>query len=89
MKKITVLVFLLLAVSYTVLAQESNNTQIPDKSLKLRFYDFNDLIIDGKIKKPQVLWSTAKQKVKFDNLLKLKKDFLPNVNETKKDPKLR
>ena len=56
---------------------------------KVKFYNFDDLLIDGKIKKPQVLWTDVKQKVKFEKLLKLKKDMLPLLEKTKKDPSLR
>lgn len=59
------------------------------ESKKVKFYNFDDLLIDGKIKKPQVLWTDARQKVKFERLLKLRKDFLPKLKNTKKDPCLR
>ena len=59
------------------------------KQSRVKFYNFDDLLINGKIKKPQILYIDQKQKVKFNKLLKLKKDFLPKVIETKKDPSLR
>jgi len=57
-------------------------------STKTKFYNFDDLLINGKIKKPQVLWTDARQKVRFERLLKLKKDFIPKLKQTKKDPAL-
>tara|TARA_A100001015_G_C14609542_1_gene563663 strand:+ start:391 stop:597 length:207 start_codon:yes stop_codon:yes gene_type:complete len=54
-----------------------------------KFYNFDDLLIDGKVKKPQVLYTDARQKVKFERLLKLRKDFLPKLEATKKDQALR
>ena len=54
-----------------------------------KFYNFDDLLIDGKVKKPQVLYTDARQKVKFERLLKLKKDFLPKLKQTQRDPSLR
>jgi hypothetical protein len=56
---------------------------------KTKFYNFDDLLIDGKVKKPQVLYTDARQKVKFGRLLKLKKDFLPKLKNSAKDPTLR
>lgn len=56
---------------------------------KTKFYNFDDLLIDGQYKKPQVLYTDARQKVKFERLLKLKKDFLPKLKETAKDFSLR
>jgi hypothetical protein len=52
---------------------------------KSKFYDFNDQVIDGEIKKPTTLFTDARQKVKFDRLLKLKKTFLPAILDTSKE----
>jgi len=56
---------------------------------KTKFYDFDDLLINGKVRKPQVLYTDARQKVKFERLLKLKKDFIPKLTRSSKDPSLR
>ena len=37
--------------------------------VKSKFYDFNDQIIDGQIKKPTTLYTDARDKVKFDRLI--------------------
>ena len=55
------------------------------KPPKSKFYDFNEQIIDGEIKKPTSLYTDARQKVKFDRLLKLKKSFLPDLLKTAKE----
>ena len=57
--------------------------------VKTKFYDFNDMLIEGAYKKPQVLYTDARQKAKFDRLLKLKRDFLPQLRSTAKDSTLR
>jgi hypothetical protein len=59
------------------------------RSIKTKFYNFDDLLINGEYKKPQVLYTDARQKVKFERLLKLKKDFLPKLKNTQRDPALR
>ena len=56
------------------------------KSPKAKFYDFSEQLIDGDIKKPTALYTDARQKVKFDRLLSLKKSFLPALLDTSKDP---
>ena len=61
----------------------------PKSKVKVKFYNFDDLLIDGQYKKPQLLYTDAKQKVRFERLLKLKKDFLPKLKETRVDPVLR
>lgn len=60
-----------------------------NKGTKTKFYNFDDLLINGEYKKPQVLYIDKKQKVKFEKLLKLKKNFLPKLKNTQKDPSLR
>ncbi len=60
-----------------------------DGDVKTKFYNFDDLLIDGQYKKPQMLYTDARQKVKFERLLKLKKDFLPKLKSTAKDASLR
>ena len=52
---------------------------------KSKFYDFNNQLIDGKINMPTMLYADARQKVKFDRLIKLKKSFLPKLYETAKE----
>ena len=56
---------------------------------KTKFYDFDDLLINGEYKKPQVMYTDTQAKVKFERLLKLKKDFLPKLRNTQRDPALR
>ena len=68
-----------------MVAQEAS----PGGEAKTKFYNFDDLLIDGQYKKPQVLYTDARQKVKFERLLKLKKDFLPKLKSTAKDATLR
>ena len=56
---------------------------------KTKFYNFDELLINGEYKKPQILYTDSRQKVRFERLLKLKKDFLPKLKSTQKDPSLR
>ena len=67
----------------------SFTSAIAKPGVKTKFYNFDDLLIDGKVKKPQLLYTDAKQKVKFERLLQLKKSFLPKLLETKKDAVLK
>ena len=55
-------------------------------STKSKFYDFSDQLIDGEIKRPTTLYMDTRQEVKFQRLLKLKRDFLgPYINKTARD----
>ena len=52
---------------------------------KAKFYDFQDQIIDGEIKKPITLYTDARHKVKFERLLRLKKSFMNKLFDTSKE----
>jgi hypothetical protein len=83
MKYLMLIAALMLTVGSTqAIAQDGGD-------VKTKFYNFDDLLIDGQYKKPQVLYTDARQKVKFERLLKLKKDFLPKLKATAKDATLR
>jgi hypothetical protein len=69
-----VFVFIILNMTAIVLAQPRS-----------KFYDFNEQLIDGEIKKPTTLYTDAREKVKFDRLLRLKKSFLPDLFDTAKE----
>ena len=49
---------------------------------KSKFYDFSEQLIDGEIKKPTTLYTDARESVRFDRLLKLKKSFLRPLFDT-------
>ena len=51
----------------------------------VRFYNFDEILINGDYKKPQVLYTDTKQKIKFQRLLKLKKSFIHKLKDTSKD----
>ena len=67
---------------FLLLSQESEAQNNPPRS---KFYDFNEQIIDGEIKKPTALYTNSRQKVKFDRLLKLKKSFIPELMKSSKE----
>ena len=62
-----------------------NTSTAISKQPKSKFYDFSEQIIDGEIKKPITLYTHARDKVKFDRLMKLKKSFLPKLFDTAKE----
>ena len=62
-----------------------NSTATTAKQPKSKFYDFNEQIIDGEVKKPTTLYLDSRAQVKFNRLLKLKKSFLPKLFDTAKE----
>ena len=58
-------------------------------SPKTKFYDFDDLLINGEYKKPQIMYNDTQAKIKFERLLKLKKNFINKLRNSKRDASLR
>jgi hypothetical protein len=80
----------LVLVAGAALAQEKPAAGSADaKGVKEKFYNFDDLLIDGEYKKPNALLFTARDKVKFERLLKLRKSFIPVILTSDKERALR
>ena len=50
--------------------------------LKSKFYDFSDQLIDGEVKRPTALYMDTRQEVKFQRLLRLKRTFDRELQNT-------
>lgn len=59
------------------------------KGDQTRFYDFDDLLIDGEFRKPATLYTRALKSPRFDRLLRLQKSFLDQLGRSTQDPGLR
>lgn len=57
----------------------------PDAKSRTKFYNFDDMLIDGEIKKPTGLYTDVRARVRFERLLKLKKSFLGPLFDSAKD----
>ena len=57
----------------------------PDTKSRAKFYDFDDMLIDGEIKKPTTLYTDVRSRVKFERLLRLKKSFLGPLFDTARE----
>ena len=79
----------MLALAFAFAVATPGEALAKKKGVKAKFYDFSDTVIDGETKKPTDLYIDAKQKVKFDRLLKLKKSFLNSMMKTSKESVLR
>lgn len=60
-------------------------TNVIAGSPRAKFYDFNDQLIDGEIKKPSTLYTDARERVKFNRLLRLKKSFMKELFSSSKE----
>jgi len=78
-----ILFFILMFILWIVLISAASPANA--KSPRSKFYDFNEQLIDGEVKKPTTLYTDARERVKFERLLKLKKSFLPQLYNTAKE----
>ena len=81
----TVLVAIVIALfSLSAFAQDGG-----DGGTKSKFYDFDDMLVDGELKTPDIHRSEARGQAKFKRLLDLKKSFLPKVQESTEEDALK
>lgn len=59
-----------------------------DGEVRSRFYDFDNMLIDGEFKAPDLLKARAREKAEFQRLLDLKKSFLPKIQESTEENSL-
>ena len=53
-----------------------------DNKARVKFYNFDQMLIDGEVKKPTGLLTDTKQAVKFDRLLTMKRSFIDKLIQT-------
>ena len=63
----------------------SNAAHASPPEERAKFYDFSDQLIDGEIRRPTALYTDARDRAKFERLLRLKKSFLPDLFETSQE----
>jgi len=52
---------------------------------RAKFYDFSEQLIDGEIRRPTTLYTDVRQQVKFQRLLRLKRDFHRDLMKTARE----
>ena len=72
----------LMLFSANAFAQDSGETT------RSKFYDFNDMLVDGRLKTPDLMKTDARGKAKFNRLLQLKKSFIPKIRESTEEAAL-
>lgn len=52
-----------------------------DGDVETRFYDFNDMLIDGELQRPEGMFATERGSARFDSLLDLNASFVDEIEE--------
>ncbi len=96
--KRTALVLLVLALAAPAAAQDKpGKPSAPTESKetkrrggdKTKFYDFDELLIDGQLRSPNAYFGSARQRMRWSRLLRLRKSFVSLLLSTDKFPILR
>ena len=75
-----VIIVILMLIGSSVSAQNTS------KETRVKFYDFDEMLVDGKIKKPIGLLMNAKKNVKFNMLINNdKRSFIKELENTAKE----
>lgn len=85
MKKLTCFFLAALMMPVGAIAQDDGATE----PVKVQFIPMGELGITGQNVKPQLKWMDARSRAKFERLLELKKNFLPEIEQTGRDISLR
>jgi hypothetical protein len=83
LKRITV-AFIIGALVYGLIGIANAMAQKP--SPRSKFYNFDEQMIDGQVRKPTYLYINTRDKAKFERLLSLKKSFMRKLFDTSKNP---
>ena len=87
MKKVLMILMASLAIAAlgsNAVAQDTEDDGIPTK-----LYKMGGEVIDGEIKRPNVVFFNVNERVKFERLLSLRNSFLPKVRASAESEVLR
>lgn len=91
MMKFVLLVLTLFITASIASAQDATVTPKPGASKsgsgekKTTSINFDDELVEGEVKKPELLYLLQKKQFNFKRLIKLRENFLPEMNRTAED----
>lgn len=72
---------LIIALSLSLKAQDSKSSS----SKKTTSINFEDELVEGEVKKPELMYLLQKKQFNFKKLIKLRENFIPEMNRTAED----
>ncbi len=84
MKRSLAVILVSVSLSASAWAAEAKVIQEADKTVfkKKTVIDFNDVTLEGELTKPEGSYLLQKKRTKFGNLIKLRNDFLPELQKS-------
>lgn len=77
---------LLIALSFVLIS--ANAFAQDEGETRSKFYNFDDMLVDGQLKTPDLMKTEARGQAQFERLLNLKKSFLPKIKESTEEAAL-
>ena len=77
-----IIALVFVASSATAFAQDEGGGE------RTKFYNFDDMLVDGQLKTPDMIKNQARGKAQFKRLLNLKKSFMPRIKESTEEAAL-
>jgi hypothetical protein len=68
---------------------EETKSKTKRRADKEQFYDFDDMLIGGEAHGPTAFFGSARQRMRWGRLLRLRKSFIPTLLSTDKYPALK
>lgn len=69
-------------------AQDAEGGDGAGGEVETRFYDFNDMLIDGEFMRPEGMFTRARDSARFERLLDLRREFIDEIEESAKEESL-
>jgi len=79
------LLFLLCVAGFALFAQSSRGQSKAERDKRKTSINFEDELIEGEVKKPELFYLLQKKQFNFKRLIKLRENFLPEMRRTAED----
>lgn len=78
-------IFASILLAFAGLGAHSHAQSKAEKDKRKTSIDFEDELIQGEVKKPELFYLLQKKQFNFKRLIKLREDFLPEMRRTSED----
>ncbi|MBK9040252.1 MAG: hypothetical protein IPL83_14010 [Bdellovibrionales bacterium] len=82
---IRVFISLVLTLSFLVISASTLGEESADAKKRRTSINFEDELIEGEVKKPELFYLLQKKQFNFKRLIKLRENFLPEMRRTAED----